>query len=274
MGIVVLPGTWIGSPTWSATVRAIRTSSPNPTSANNRSPRRLAGVASVGSHVSGVSSKTRSIRCRSPAISTKYRANMRASVRPGGCVPQGRRSRSRRDRRPHRGGGRVHRLWCKNPKEKDKKRPIGWSIAAAAIGIVLVATACTASSGSPSAATVDAASASTYAVSLSDELKITPAMIDAPASTPLTFTVTIDGKGQHSFAVQAPGQTYETAMLDGGATATLDVPGLAAGSYTYLCTVPGHADAGMKGMLMVADGAGTVQAAGATTGSSASPMAS
>jgi FtsP/CotA-like multicopper oxidase with cupredoxin domain len=156
-------------------------------------------------------------------------------------------------------------------------RPIGWSIAAAAIGIVLVATACTASSGSPSAATVDAASASTYAVSLSDELKITPAMIDAPASTPLTFTVTNDGKGQHSFAVQAPGQTYETAMLDGGATATLEVPGLAAGSYTYLCTVPGHADAGMKGMLMVADaagGAGTVQTAGTEAGAGATPMAS
>src|SRR4051794_41807806 len=81
-------------------------------------------------------------------------------------------------------------------------------------------------------------------------------MIDAPANTPLTFTVTNEGKGQHSFAVQAPGQTYETAMLDGGATATLEVPGLAAGSYTYLCTVPGHADAGMKGMLMVADAAG------------------
>jgi manganese oxidase len=153
-------------------------------------------------------------------------------------------------------------------------RHIRASIAAAAIGMLLAATACTASSGSASGQTLDAASASTYAVTLSDELKITPAMIDAPANTALTFDVTNEGKGQHSFAVQAPGQTYETAMLDGGATATLAVPGLAAGSYEYLCTVPGHADAGMKGMLMVAEGAGTVQAAGATTGSSASPIAS
>jgi len=153
-------------------------------------------------------------------------------------------------------------------------RHIRASIAAAAIGMLLAATACTASSGSTSGQTADAASASTYAVTLSDELKITPAMIDAPANTALTFDVTNEGKGQHSFAVQAPGQTYETALLDGGATATLAVPGLAAGSYEYLCTVPGHADAGMKGMLMVAEGAGTVQAAGATTGSSASPMAS
>jgi FtsP/CotA-like multicopper oxidase with cupredoxin domain len=153
-------------------------------------------------------------------------------------------------------------------------RHIGWSIAAAAIVMVLVGTACTASSGSASGQTADLAAASMYAVTLSDELKITPAMIDAPANAPLTFTVTNEGKGEHSFAVQAADQTYETAMLDGGATATLEVPGLPAGNYEYLCTVPGHADAGMKGTLMVADAAGTVQAAGSTAGSSATPMAS
>jgi len=151
------------------------------------------------------------------------------------------------------------------------------SIAAAAIGMVLVGTACTASSGSASAGNAEVASASTYAVTLSDELKISPEMIDAPANTPLTFTVTNEGKGQHSFAVLASGKTYETAMLDGGATATLEVPGLSAGNYTTECTVPGHADAGMKGMLMVADTAasdGTVQAAAADSGASAAPMAS
>ena len=67
------------------------------------------------------------------------------------------------------------------------------SIAAAAIGMVLVGTACTASSGSASAGNAEVASASTYAVTLSDELKISPEMIDAPANTPLTFTVTNEG---------------------------------------------------------------------------------
>ena len=155
-------------------------------------------------------------------------------------------------------------------------RHIRWSVAAAAIGVLLVGTACTTSSGSATgSATVDAASATTFAITLSDELKITPAMVDAPAETPLTFTVTNEGKGQHSFAVQAPGQTYETALLDGGATATLEVPGLPAGEYTTECTVPGHADAGMKGMLMVAAaGTGTVQAAGSDVGASPTPMAS
>jgi uncharacterized cupredoxin-like copper-binding protein len=108
-------------------------------------------------------------------------------------------------------------------------------------------------------------------VSLSDQLKIVPEMIDAPADAPLSFNVTNEGATQHSFAVLAGGQTYETPLLDGGTTATLDVPGLPAGSYTTECTVPGHADAGMKGMLMVA--AGTVQAAG-DAGASPAPMSS
>ena len=76
-------------------------------------------------------------------------------------------------------------------------------------------------------------------------------MIDAPADTPLSFSVTNDGAAQHSFAVLAGDQTYETPLLDGGASATLDVPALPQGDYVTQCTAPGHADAGMKGMLMV-----------------------
>jgi uncharacterized cupredoxin-like copper-binding protein len=128
---------------------------------------------------------------------------------------------------------------------------------AALLALVLVGSACTSNSSGSDAGTADAAVADTAAasfdVSLSDELKIDPAMIDAPSNTPLTFNVTNTGQGQHSFAIEAGDQTYQTPLLDGGATATLDVPALPAGDFTTLCTVPGHADAGMKGMLMVSD---------------------
>jgi FtsP/CotA-like multicopper oxidase with cupredoxin domain len=144
------------------------------------------------------------------------------------------------------------------------------SLTAVAVLVVLAGNACNSSSagGGSGAQEAAAAAPATFDVSLTDQLKIVPEMIDAPANTPLTFTVTNDGAGQHSFAVLAGDQTYATALLDGGATATLDVPGLAEGDYTTECTVPGHADAGMKGMLMVS--AGAVQAAGA---SGASPAA-
>src|SRR5436305_13990155 len=170
---------------------------------------------------------------------------MQASVRAAPARTQGPRSRSHRAGRPHPMGNRAWTLTPIDLKEtgmrhlgqrtgqRMRQRTV-WSIAAAAIGLVLVGTACTASSGSASGQTADAASASAYAVSLSDELKITPAMIDAPANTALTFNVTNEGKGQHSFAVQAPGQMYQTALPDGGATAPLEVPGPAAGHHASL----------------------------------------
>ena len=125
--------------------------------------------------------------------------------------------------------------------------------AAALLALVLVGSACTSESSGADAGTgggeAAAGAGASFDVSLTDQLKIDPAMIDAPSNTPLTFNVTNTGATQHSFAIEVGDQTYETALLDGGATETLEVPALAAGDYTTLCTVPGHAEAGMKGML-------------------------
>ncbi len=153
-------------------------------------------------------------------------------------------------------------------------RRIGTVGVAALLVLAVVGAACTSKSSDGGTGGGDAAAAATsFDVTLSDQLKITPAMIDAPADTPLTFAVTNEGAAQHSFAVEANGQTYDSGLIDGGASATLEVPALPEGDYTTLCTVPGHADAGMKGMLMVSAG-GTTQASGAgadTSGANASP---
>jgi FtsP/CotA-like multicopper oxidase with cupredoxin domain/plastocyanin len=140
-------------------------------------------------------------------------------------------------------------------------------LSAAAI-FVVVATACSGGSASAPVA-AEASSTSTFDVSLTDQLTIEPKMIDAPAGEPLTFNVTNTGKSQHSFAVLVGDQTYATPLLDGGTTATLDVPGLGAGDYVTECTAPGHASAGMKGMLMVSEG--TLQAAGSGASATAAP---
>jgi FtsP/CotA-like multicopper oxidase with cupredoxin domain len=137
-----------------------------------------------------------------------------------------------------------------------------WGALALVLGIALVSAACGGNGGTAGAGGEQAAAASTtLAVSLSD-FKITPAAFNAPTGAPIAFTVTNDGQTAHTLAVEAGDQTFETPQIAAGESATLEVPALAAGTYAMLCTIPGHADLGMKATLTVAEGAGTTAAAG------------
>jgi uncharacterized cupredoxin-like copper-binding protein len=62
----------------------------------------------------------------------------------------------------------------------------------------------------------------------------------------VTFKVKNGGKLPHDFKISGK----KTAMIKPGKTVTLKVT-LSKGSKPYLCTVPGHAAAGMKGTLKV-----------------------
>jgi uncharacterized cupredoxin-like copper-binding protein len=64
---------------------------------------------------------------------------------------------------------------------------------------------------------------------------------------PHTFKVCSSPKGGSANSCAGTG----TAQVSPGATATLTVKFAKTGSYEYLCTVPGHAAAGMKGDLKV-----------------------
>jgi uncharacterized cupredoxin-like copper-binding protein len=68
----------------------------------------------------------------------------------------------------------------------------------------------------------------------------------APVGT-VVFTVTNDGKAPHNFSIA--GRT--TADLAPGASATLSVKFTTAGAQPYLCTLPGHAQAGMQGTFTI-----------------------
>ena len=61
------------------------------------------------------------------------------------------------------------------------------------------------------------------------------------------FKVTNKGALGHNFKIAGK----KTVILGAGKTATLRVTFTKAGKYAYLCTVPGHAAAGMKGVLVV-----------------------
>lgn len=63
----------------------------------------------------------------------------------------------------------------------------------------------------------------------------------------VTFRVTNVGKISHDFEIKG----RKTRLLSHGQSATLRVTFLKKGHYTYMCTVPGHAAAGMKGVFTI-----------------------
>jgi uncharacterized cupredoxin-like copper-binding protein len=73
---------------------------------------------------------------------------------------------------------------------------------------------------------------------------LSPATVKQPGT--VTFTVANKGKLSHDFKIAGK----KTPLIKPGKSASLTVT-LKAGKYPYLCTVPGHAAAGMKGTLVV-----------------------
>jgi uncharacterized cupredoxin-like copper-binding protein len=62
-----------------------------------------------------------------------------------------------------------------------------------------------------------------------------------------TFKVTNKGTIEHNFRIAGK----KTVLIKPGKTATLKVTFTKAGKFPFLCTVPSHAAAGMKGTLRV-----------------------
>jgi plastocyanin len=66
-------------------------------------------------------------------------------------------------------------------------------------------------------------------------------------NVPVTFALTNNGSTGHDFKIGGKKSPLVAASKKG----TLKVTFKKAGRYSYLCTVPGHAAAGMKGVLVV-----------------------
>jgi plastocyanin len=75
-----------------------------------------------------------------------------------------------------------------------------------------------------------------------------------------TFHVVNDGSVVHALEVEGPSGEVETAELEPGASADLEVDVSEAGEYEIYCPVDGHRDQGMDGTITVGGGGG-----GATT---------
>jgi FtsP/CotA-like multicopper oxidase with cupredoxin domain len=120
----------------------------------------------------------------------------------------------------------------------------------AAIGIVAVVQ-------DDGADAVTATASTTLDVSLS-EFAI-KGDLEAPAGR-VIVSATNNGSAEHNLTLEGGAGTPNLAS---GATGEVDLGELEAGSYVLLCTIPGHAEAGMKTTLVVTEGASGSASAGA-----------
>jgi uncharacterized cupredoxin-like copper-binding protein len=111
-------------------------------------------------------------------------------------------------------------------------------VAIAALGLVQFASARTESQAVASATTIQV-SGKEYSFKLSAKSIARPGTV--------TFNFKNAGHLRHDFSINGKG----TPMIKPGKTARVTVRFKKKGNYRYLCTVPGHAALGMKGVFTV-----------------------
>jgi nitrite reductase (NO-forming) len=116
-----------------------------------------------------------------------------------------------------------------------KLRTLSLALLVTALGLVLA----------PAAISKPAATKATTVLVTAKEFKFTLSKRTVPKGI-VTFKVTNKGALPHDFKISGK----KTPMIKPGKSATLKVT-LTKGAKPYICTVPGHAAAGMKGSLRV-----------------------
>lgn len=84
------------------------------------------------------------------------------------------------------------------------------------------------------------------------EFQIKPKGVALKADRPTTLTIVNNGKVEHNLEVDpAATDSPKLAVLQPGERTTVTFTPKSAGTFTYQCTIPGHAPAGMTGALTV-----------------------
>ena len=87
-----------------------------------------------------------------------------------------------------------------------------------------------------------------------EDMRFTPNRIDARVGVPLTVRLTNRGTERHDLnfeALHMPGLGGVEAILNPGETRTIRLLFDQPGTHTFICTLPGHAAAGMTGAAFV-----------------------
>jgi manganese oxidase len=88
-----------------------------------------------------------------------------------------------------------------------------------------------------------------------------------PITVPEGGSLSLSNTGSMVHNVEVLDQSFRSPDVAAGASGSLDLSGLAAGSYTIFCNIPGHRQSGMEATLVVgAAGAATETAAGGHEG--------
>jgi nitrite reductase (NO-forming) len=100
-------------------------------------------------------------------------------------------------------------------------------------------------------ASVDQGGAQQVTLALGDSLRFAPQSVVVRAGQPVELTLRNEGGVAHDFAitdgVSSPVKVEAQSGQTAHGTFTIDAPG----TYTFICTVPGHAAAGMRGTITV-----------------------
>jgi plastocyanin len=87
------------------------------------------------------------------------------------------------------------------------------------------------------------------------EMRFSPNRIDARVGQPVQLTIVNRGSVRHDLAfpsLEMPGLRGIETLTEAGATTRVTITFDVAGTYTFLCTIPGHAASGMTGAAFVA----------------------
>jgi Uncharacterized copper-binding protein len=87
-----------------------------------------------------------------------------------------------------------------------------------------------------------------------EDMRFTPNRIDAKVGVPSTVRLTNKGTERHDLnfeSIHMPGLGGVESILEPGETRTITLTFDQPGTHTFICTLPGHATAGMTGAAYV-----------------------
>lgn len=88
-----------------------------------------------------------------------------------------------------------------------------------------------------------------------EDLRFVPNRLDAKVGVPVTVRLTNAGTERHDLnfpSLHMPGLEGVESILEPGETRTITLTFTEPGTHTFICTLPGHAAAGMTGAVFVA----------------------